>query len=153
MSFLRLKTRHDEAFDILSTSIDPQLSKYVAAIPDYAAKLNAFYSRLGVKNVVWTFPASVIPTTMEVRKPVEYELCVRTDRVIAYVEEHSWNDYLHGKRPDFEFSQAPAQYQDMSILINAPIFASEIIATRRFHMLGSPQHFEIVDERWHNLTQ
>ena len=143
---IRVTTRHCEDFDICAETVDPSKSRYARTVPDYAAKVTAFYKQLGVRSAIWTTPEAERPKYLETCKPVEYVLEVANGRVIAYVDELTWSDYLYGKRKDFTFSKTPVQYEMTSILISPPITKAEVKARRRYRRTNGPDHYELVEE-------
>ena len=74
-------------------------------------------------------------------------------RVIAYLDERTWSDYLYGKRVDFTFCTTPTQYEMTSILIHPPVRTTEVKARRRYRCINGPDHYELVEEiRFDNKT-
>ncbi len=143
---IRVTTRHCEGFDICAQTVDSSKSPYARAQPDYVAKVTAFYQQLGVDSAIWTTPEAEPLKYLETCKPVEYVLEVDERRVIAYVDESTWSDYLYGKRGDFTFSKTPVQYEVTSILVSPPVTPAEVKARRRYRSGGQPDHYELVEE-------
>jgi hypothetical protein len=127
---IRVTTRHDGGFDILTDTIDPAKSSYARTVPDYVQKITRFYTELGVKSAVWT--AAWQPEFLESDKPVEYLLELSENRVIAYVDEETWSAYLFGRRRDFVYSRTPAQYRFTSVLVAVPVRREEVKKLRRY---------------------
>ena len=71
----------------------------------------------------------------------EYVLEVDEGRVIAYVNEQVWLDYVNGRRKDYTFSTKPIQYARTSIVISPPIRASEVKARRWYRFTNGPGHY------------
>jgi hypothetical protein len=143
---IRLTTRHSEEFDIYTDAVDPCKSPYATSVKDYAAKVVAFYKRLGVRSAIWTAPEAERPKYLERHKTVEYLLEVGEDRVVAYVDELGWSDYLYGKQADFEFSKTPKTFGMTTILVAPPIKVEEVIAIRRYRRTNGPDSYELVNE-------
>ncbi len=127
---LRVTTRHDEKFDVLTEIIDPTKSPYAESVNDYVRKVKAFYAVLGVKCAIWT--AAWQPEFFETDKPVEYLLELSEERVIAYVDEQTWSAYLFGQGTDCEYSRTPVQYAMTSVLVAPPIKSEEVKEFRRY---------------------
>ena len=60
---------------------------------------------------MWTTPATDRPKYLETCKPVEYALELDEDRIVAYVDEGTWSDYLYDKRETFDYATTPVDYQ------------------------------------------
>jgi len=140
---IRVTTRHSEDFDILSCDIDPARSPYAELSADYALKIRAFYSDLGVQMSIWTNPVEQPPSFFEPIKPVEYMLEIAKDRIVAYVDEETWSPFLLNGRPTFEFSRTPVSYKMTSILVAAPIRPEEVKEVRRYRR-GNRGNCELV---------
>ena len=143
---VQLTTRHSEDFDIHTETVDPALSSYVQEVRDYASRVTAFYSQLGVRSAIWTVPASQRPESLETIKPVEFLLELAEDRIVAYVDESTWSDYLADKRGSFDYSTTPMQYKMTSILVATPITKAEVKAVRRYRCTNGPNKYELVEE-------
>jgi hypothetical protein len=143
---IRITTRHGEDFDICAETVEPGKSPYARNVRDYTAKVMAFHAQLGVRSAMWTTPEAERPKYLERCKPVEYLLEVDEGRVVAYVDELSWSDYLYGRREDFDFSKTPRQYAMTSILISTPIEKAEVKAIRRYRCTNGPDHYELAEE-------
>jgi len=144
---IRVTTRHSEDFDICAESLEPEKSPYARGVRDYAAKVKAFYQQLGVRSAMWTTPEAERPKHLETQKTIEYVLEVDERKVVAYVDESSWSDYLYGKREDFSFSKTPRQYAITSILITTPVTKGEVKAIRRYRRTNGPDRYELAEEK------
>jgi hypothetical protein len=127
---IRVTTRHDDGFDILTDRIDPEKSPYARTVPGYLQKIKRFYTELGVASAMWT--AAWQPEFFETDKPLEYLLELSEHRVIAYVDEETWSPYLFGKRHDFVYSLTPVQYEFTSVLVAVPVKREEVKKLRRY---------------------
>lgn len=144
---LLLATRHSEDFDIHTGFVDPARSPYVATFGDkYFQKVREFYNRLGVNSAIWAVPISQAFEFFEFDKPLEYRLEVQEDRVIAYVEEWTWSEYLQGRRTDFQYSLVPIAYERASVLVAPPLTQEEIKEVRRYRASASGR-CELVETR------
>lgn len=143
---IRVTTRHSEDFDICTNAVDPSKSPY-AREPDYAAKVTALYQQLGVASAIWTTREADRPKYFEKCKPVEYVLEVDEGRVIGYVDELIWREYLCGERHDFTaFSKTPMKYETTSILLSTPLTPADVKARRRYRSAGPPSRYKLVEE-------
>lgn len=144
---IRVSTWHSADFDIYTECADPGKSPYAGAVKDYAAKLTAFYGRLGVRSVIWAFPEAEARNGFDLWKPIEYLLAVNEDRVAAYVDKSGWDKYLDGEQAAFDFSKTPKSYVGRTtILIPTPIKQEEVIRIRRYRRTNGPQSLELVEE-------
>ncbi len=143
---IHVLTRHCESFNILTDHIDPTRSPYADTVNDYVQRIRDFYWALGVKSAMWAWAAWSPPEFFETDKPVEYSLQLSADRIIAYIDEKSWSDYLYGKRFDYVYSREPAQYESTSVLIALPVKREEIKVWRRYTRT-STGHCEIQEEK------
>jgi hypothetical protein len=142
---IRLSTWHSADFDILAEFVDPARSPY-AGVPDYTQKVKSLYAQLGILSAVWAYPKARRPAEPpDMSKPIEYLLEVSDNRVAAYVESRSWSEYLWGSQQSFEFSTAPAQYGNATILIPTPLKREEVKAMRRFEKI-SPGFYRLIEE-------
>jgi len=128
---IRVTTRHGEEFDIHTEAVDPSKSPYAESVKNYAAKVTAFYKRLGVPFALWTAPEAERPKYLERHKTVEYLLEVGLDRVIVYLDEQGWSAHLYAQQATFEFSKTPKTFRMTTILVAPPIKVEEVIAIRR----------------------
>lgn len=143
---VKVTTRHDEAFEIHTVDIAPEMSPYATTFRDYAARIREFYATLGIRSAIWTTPAMVRPKYLEAAKPVEYLLEINDDRVAAYVDEATWTDYLSGKRRSFDYSTTSTHFEITSILVETPIKQTEVKALRRYRTMNGPGKYELVEE-------
>ncbi len=141
---VQVTTRHSEDFDIHTETIDPAMSSYAGTVPDYVAKVKAFYSDLKIRSAMWTVPAAERPAYLEPCKPVEYLLELDENRIVAYVNSHTWSDYLFDKRNNFDYSTTPTQYEMTSILIHTPIRQTEVKEFRRYRQMKDSLKYELV---------
>src|SRR5262249_36097815 len=51
---------------------------------------------------------------------------------VAYVNERTWSDFLHGTRATFTYSCSPQSYEITSILVAVPIKSEEVKEVRRY---------------------
>lgn len=143
---LRVITRHSEEFNIYTEAPDPAKSPYAANVKDYAAKVTVFYEQLGISSAIWTMPEAQPPKYVELHKPVEYLLEIDEDRVIAYVDEQGWSEFLYGQQANFDFSRTPRTFPMTTILVAPPIKPEEVRAIRRYRRTNGPDSFEVVEE-------
>ena len=143
---VQVTTRHSEDFDVHSETIDPAMSPYARTIRDYVARITAFYSKLRIRSAVWTTPATERPRYLETSKPVEYLLELEERRIVAYVNENAWSDYLYGRRDTFDYSTTPTRYRMTSVLVATPITKTEVKAFRRYRRTNGPDKYELVEE-------
>jgi hypothetical protein len=131
---LRVTTRHSEDFDIFSATIDPSKSPYsnLNGISNYCEKVKSLYAQLRVQSAIWTTPESDPPESFEPAKPLEYLLEINEDRVLAWIDEFTWTEYLRGERACFSISKTPKQYRMTSILVSSPIKRDEVKEVRKY---------------------
>ena len=75
-----------------------------------------------------------------------YLLEVNEDRIVAYVDETTWSDYLYDRRETFDYSATATQYGITSILVATPITKAEVKAVRRYRRTNGPEKYELVEE-------
>jgi hypothetical protein len=144
---IRVSTWHSAEFDILTEFADPSKSPYAESVRDYAARVTAFYGRLGVRSAIWAFPEAEQRNGFDLWKPVEYLLAVDEERVVAYVGGVGWEKYLHGEQAAFECSKIPEHYAGgTTILISTPIKQEEVTMVRRYRRIDGLQLFELIEE-------
>ncbi len=143
---LRLITRHDERFDILTRDIDLTKSPYCKICDRYEEKARAFYDRLGIASAIWAWRENEPPKNFEYIKPIEYLLEMDSQRIVAYVDAWSWEEYLvSGRLEKLRYATTPTSYQSTSILIAAPINKDEVLEFRRYRGSGRPDQNELVE--------
>jgi hypothetical protein len=96
--------------------------------------------------VIWTTPAETHPAYLEFSNTLEYLLEISDDRIIAYVDELTWSNYLMGKADAFKYSTLPQNYAIMSILVACPIRKHEVKAIRRYRLINGQGHYELASE-------
>jgi hypothetical protein len=117
-------------------------------IDRYEEKVRAFYDRLGIASSLWAWRETEPPPNLEDIKPIEYLLEMGTQRIVAYVDAWSWEEYLGSSRLEkLRYSTTPISYQITSILIAAPIYKDEVMEYRRYRSLGRPDQYKLVERR------
>jgi hypothetical protein len=80
-------------------------------------------------------------------KDIEYLFEVAEDRIIAYLDTRSWEDYLNGPPGKFRFmySLSPTNFDSTTYLVQAPLREEELIERRTYHRYGGPGDFRLID--------
>lgn len=89
-------------------------------------------------------PESYRPPCLEPGKEIEYLIDVNEGRIAAYVDEHSWSDFLYGNRDDFNFSLTRKDFALTSILVRAPLQAGEVKERRTLRAIRGIDVYECV---------
>lgn len=128
---MRLLTRHPDTFDILADRIDPARSIYAKYVRNYPEKVRQLCKDLEVRAAIWTVPEEKRFPICEPGKDIEYLIDVELNRVVAWVDESSWWDYVLGRATRFQYSSRPQNYKHVSVLVAAPLREEEILEWRR----------------------
>ena len=66
---------------------------------------------------------------MEIAKPIEYELWVPEHRIVAFVDNKRWEDFLFDRCSDFDFvlDLSTTAVASRLVLVKAPIHRSDIV--------------------------
>ena len=143
-----LRTRHSLEFNPLSSPLDPDLSPYAESYEDYKTKRQDLGRLVGTNDFIWCIPASRDFRHYEIIKPAEWVIQVRDSRILGYICDQNWFDYLEGRRSDLEgvyFQDNPPEYE-YSVLVDYPLQQDEIKAMRIFRFID-PDHADFYCER------
>ena len=139
---IKVATVQSRNFDIFGP-IDPKKSKYHLRNENwmYVKKLKCLTNILNVGSVVWAYAWDDRPDNWEEDKPIEYELKLSIDRIVAYINEDIWSPFVtnpNSSEDGFEvivrsaISTAPLANCNSSILVEAPLMPSEVMYRREF---------------------
>ena len=142
---IRVSTWQSSEFDIFTKNVDLNRSPY-AYLKDYAKKVTAFYARLGIRSAIWCYADAMPQTTLTVCKPIEYLLEVADNRVVAYVDDGSWSEYINGRQSDFSFATTTMPSASSSLIVATPLKREEVKVKRRYR-IRSPSSFELIEEQ------
>lgn len=144
----RYKTRHGPAFCLRSCRwIDPRRSCYARLYPGYPEMVEVLGKRVGTDQFLWAveeereMPYS--PT-----KPVEWVVSVLRDRVLGYVNDDLWNEYLRGEQVLLDqrcFERQRPVTGDFSVLLSFPLRDNEIVC-RRVNEFVNPHTPKVIRE-------
>ena len=134
-----VRTRHSLEFDPLTGSLNPALSPYVGTYDDYPMKRRELAQLVGTESFLWCIPATRKFSCYEPDKPVEWEIKVHDNRVIGFVHEERWSQYLEGTyrllRTVFSASTPPAA--EYSVLVQFPLREEELVHRTVFRYISA----------------
>jgi hypothetical protein len=143
-------TRHAEGFDLTRGRIDARKSGYNEFVPNYAAKCAALAESVGTDQFLWTVDAERPLRKFEMDKLVEWEVQLRRERILGYVDTALWDAVLWDKGEHLPngFSVDRPATGRFSILLSFPL-AQEEIFLRRVLVWGSADYaLDATDEIW-----
>lgn len=147
-SMISLRTRHCLLFDPTSSELDPNLSPYADSYTDYNSKRIELGRLIGTNDFIWCIPATRTFKFHEIIKPVEWEIRVSDNRILGYVDEQRWFDYLEGRISSLSgvYFRSSVPNSDYSVLVIYPLTQNEIVKMTIFRFI-TPEKAEILCER------
>ena len=117
--------------------LDPSKSPYTLAYTRevYTAKRKVLHEHVGTSQFLWCIPASRSFPYYESQKPVEWCIDMEPSRVLGYVKEDRWSEFLAGREmePDEFFSPTPKWADhEVSVLAAYPVKRDELISRTVF---------------------
>ena len=143
-----LRTRHSLEFDPLTAELDPGLSPYADCYDDYPLKRKKLGCLIGTDSFLWCIPAQRKFRHYESAKPVEWEIKVSNTRVLGYVDDQRWHDFLEGRSFSIDkvyFKRTPPS-NEYSVLVYHPLYREEIQRMIIFRFIKSNEA-DIICER------
>lgn len=144
-----LKTRHSADFDPLCGPLDRSRSPYAESFDDYPDKCAVLASLVGTDPFLWCYPMKYRIRYYEGVKPVEWMIKVSGNRVLGFVDDERWLQYLKDgdylPRSVFSAFRPPAK--ECSILVTFPLRKEELVRKIVFQII-SPTEAKIVSEEY-----
>ena len=88
---------------------------------------------------LWCLPAARPFPRHEIAKPVEWVIKVRANRILGFVDDKKWDEYLKDKGPlDREVFAAvppPAHEHEYSVLVTFPLQKEELVCKTVFEFV------------------
>ena len=133
-----LLTRHSAEFNPIDSPLDPEKSPYTEGYEDYPAKRHLLGKSVGTDSFLWCISAERQFRYYEFEKPVEWKIRVADDRVLGYVNNDRWMQFLGGKTSSLDgvFSATDQPEGEHSVLVVHPLYCKEIMGRRQFHILN-----------------
>jgi hypothetical protein len=143
-----LRTRHGLLFDPVSNELDPSLFPYAEMYVDYNSRRMELGRLIGTNDFIWCIPATSTFKFYEVIKPVEWEIQVSNSRILGYVNDQEWFNYLDGRNSSLSgvYSRSSLSISDHSVLVSYPLTQNEIVKMTIFRFI-KPNKAEILCER------
>lgn len=142
-----LKTRQSEDFDPLRGPLDRSRSPYAESFDDYPAKCADIAALVGTDSFLWCYPEKRPFQFYEGVKPVEWVINVSDNRVLGFVDDERWFQYV--KEGDYlprsVFSASRPPVDEYSVLVNFPLRKEELVRKTVFEFI-SPTEAKIVSE-------
>jgi hypothetical protein len=136
---MKLKTRHPEEFRLCGEcgALDPSRSAYAQGVPPgYLEKRRTLTEYLGINDqFLWCIDDSERFPNYEQQKPVEWLIEVTSERIVGYVNEKAWGEFLNNKPIEpREFVSKPGQgnlwatQPWVSVLVAYPLQPQEVLS-------------------------
>ena len=142
-----LKTRHSADFDPSRGPLDRSRSPYAESFNDYPDKCTVLASLVGTDSFLWCYPMEYPFRFYECAKPVEWMINVSDNRVLGFVDDERWFQYVKDgdylPRSVFSASGPPAK--ECSILVSFPLSKEELVRKTVFQFI-SPTKAKIVSK-------
>lgn len=142
-----LLTRHSLKFNPLGCELDSAQSPYADCYHDYPKKRHELARLVGTDMFLWCIPASCKFDFFEHVKLVEWKIRVSDERILGFVNDSRWFQYLEGKDdlPRSAFSASNPPTEKYSILVKFPLRRDELVSKTVFRF-KSPTDAEILSE-------
>lgn len=148
-----LRTRHSLGFDPVTDKLDPAGSPYADWIRDYPQKRRKLACLVGTELFLWCLPAAREFPRFEEIKPVEWVIKVHANRILGFVDDERWKEYLEGTRSlhrgVFSTVGPPAHEHEYSVLVKLPLRQEELVSKAVFK-IASPDKAEILSREKFN---
>lgn len=134
-----LKTRHSVDFDPSCDPLDRSRSPYTESFNDYSDKCAVLASLVGADSFLWCYPVEHSFRSYESVKPVEWIINVSDKRVLGFVDDERWCQYLEDGNylPQSVFSTSGSPAKECSILVSFPLNKEELISKTVFQFISS----------------
>jgi hypothetical protein len=147
-NMILLRTRHSLHFNPLSSKIEPDKSPYASMYTDYKSKRMEIGKLIGTNDFIWCIPLARSFKHYEKIKPVEWEIQVSNNRILGYVNDEEWVNYLEERSTSVSkiYYHSPPPASNYSVLVSYPLIQNEIVKTTIFRIITSDK-VEIICER------
>lgn len=131
----RFLTRHSHGFQLTEGQLDPGLSPH-ARNPDYAEKVSALARVVNAGQFLWPVEKASGFPFYEMSKPVEWEVIVPQERVLGYIDENEWLEFVKGKALTLPpcFSRDVPSCTPFSVLLSFPLNQHELVLKRVYNV-------------------
>lgn len=134
----QFKTRHSEDFDLLSDALDRRRSPYAESYSDYPTRCQHLASLVGSDTFIWCIPGRHKFRAYEHEKPVEWVINVSEERILGFVDEARWYQYLAGgdHLAGSVFSTSRPPSEEYSVLVAYPLRREELVRKIVFDIIS-----------------
>ena len=142
-----LLTRHSFDFDPVTCELDPAQSPYAECYDEYTKKRHELARLVGTDMFLWCIPAKHKFDFFENVKLVEWKIRVSDNRILGFVNDSRWFQYLEGKDdlPRSAFSASNPPQEKYSVLVEFPLKREELVSKTVFRFKSS-REAEILSE-------
>ena len=142
-----LRTRHSFEFNLVSDRLDSDVFPYADCYPDYVDKRTELGQLMGTNDFIWCIPASRIFRHYEMIKPVEWIVQICDERILGYVHDQHWFDFLQGTRLSLKgvYTKKNPPQDEFSVLVQYPLHIDEVKQINIFR-ITDPDHADVVED-------